>query len=121
MPLIGAPEISPMTLRSGLARVLTSFDNEEIIPFFQPDKEQFLEYDIAKLVSTLANPERKVIGLISGAPMSGSFDPQTQQMIPAWVIYEQVQQLFEVRSLGTDIDTIDDDVSMLWVVQPKNN
>ncbi len=97
-----------------------SIDNEEIIPFFQPDKEQFLEYDIAKLVSTLANPERKVIGLISGAPMSGSFDPQTQQMIPAWVIYEQVQQLFEVRSLGTDIDTIDDDVSMLWIVQPKN-
>ncbi len=54
-----------------------SIDNEEIIPFFQPDKEQFLEYDIAKLVSTLANPQRKVIGLISGAPMSGNFDPQT--------------------------------------------
>ncbi len=97
-----------------------SIDNEEIISFFQPDKEQFLEYDIAKLVSTLANPQRKVIGLISGAPMSGNFDPQTQQMVPPWVIYEQAQQLFEVRSLGTDIDAIDDDVGMLWIVQPKN-
>lgn len=110
---------SPDAIYMGLAGT-DSIDNEEIIPFFQPDKEQFLEYDIAKLVSTLARPERKVVGLISGAPMSGNFDPQTQQMIPAWVIYEQAQQLFDLRSLGTDIDTIDDDVSMLWIVQPKN-
>jgi len=110
---------SPDAVYLGLAGT-DSIDNEEIIAFFQPDKEQFLEYDIAKLVSTLANPERKVIGLISGAPMSGNFDPQTQQMIPAWVIYEQAQQLFEVRNLGTDNDAIDDDVSMLWIVQPKS-
>ena len=110
---------SPDAVYMGLAGT-DSIDNEEIIPFFQLDKEQFLEYDIAKLVSTLANPERKVIGLISGAPMSGSFDPQTQQMIPAWVIYEQVQQLFELRDLGADIDVVDDDVSMLWIVQPKS-
>ncbi len=110
---------SPDAVYMGLAGT-DSIDNEEIIPFFQLDKEQFLEYDIAKLVSTLANPERKVIGLISGAPMSGSFDPQTQQMIPAWVIYEQVQQLFELRDLGADIDVVDDDVSVLWIVQPKS-
>ena len=110
---------SPDAIYMGLAGT-DSIDNEEIIPFFQPDKEQFLEYDIAKLVSTLARPERKVVGLISGAPMSGNFDPQTQQMIPAWVIYEQAQQLFDLRTLGTDIDAIDDDVNMLWVVQPKS-
>ena len=110
---------SPDAVYLGLAGT-DSIDNEKIIAFFQPDKEQFLEYDIAKLVSTLANPERKVIGLISGAPMSGNFDPQTQQMIPAWVIYEQAQQLFEVRNLGTDIDAVDDDVSMLWIVQTKS-
>lgn len=110
---------SPDPIYMGLAGT-DSIDNEEVIAFFQPDKQPFLEYDIAKLVSTLANPQRKVVGLISGAPMSGNFDPQTQQMAPAWVIYEQVQQLFEVRSMGTDIDAIDDDVGMLWIVQPKN-
>ena len=110
---------SPDAVYMGLAGT-DSVDNEEIIPFFQPDKEQFLEYDIAKLVSTLANPEQKVIGLISGAPMAGNFDPRTQQMIPPWVVYDQAQQLFDVRGLGTDSDAIDDDVSMLWIVQPKN-
>lgn len=97
-----------------------SVDNEEIISFFQPDKEQFLEYDIAKLVSTLANPKRKIVGLISGAPMTGNFDPQTQQMDPPWVIYQEAQQLFEIRSLGTDFESIDDEVGLLWIVQPKN-
>jgi ABC-type uncharacterized transport system involved in gliding motility auxiliary subunit len=110
---------SPDAIYLGLAGT-DSLDNEEIIPFFQPDKEQFLEYDIAKLVSTLANPQRKVIGLISGAPMIGRFDPQTQQMSQPWVIFQQAQQLFEVRTLGTDIKSIDDDVGMLWIVQPKN-
>jgi ABC-type uncharacterized transport system involved in gliding motility auxiliary subunit len=110
---------SPDAIYLGLAGT-DSLDNEEIISFFQPDKEQFLEYDIAKLVSTLSNPERKVIGLISGAPMTGSFDPQTQQMEPPWVIYEQAQQLFDVRTLGADVTAIDDDIGMLWIVQPKN-
>ena len=110
---------SPDPVYLGLAGT-DSLDGLDVIAFFQPDKERFLEYDIAKLISTLAFPQRQVIGLISGAPMSGSFDPQSQQMVPAWVIYEQAQQLFEVRSLGADSDVIDDDVGLLWIVQPKS-
>jgi ABC-type uncharacterized transport system involved in gliding motility auxiliary subunit len=97
-----------------------SVDNEEIIPFFQPDKESFLEYDLAQLVSTLSNPERTVIGLVSGVDMAGRFDPQTQQMQQPWVVYTQVEQLFEIRSLGTTFDSIADDISLLWIVQPKD-
>jgi ABC-type uncharacterized transport system involved in gliding motility auxiliary subunit len=97
-----------------------SVDNVEVIPFFQPDKEEFLEYDIAKLVSTLAQPERAVVGFVSALPMAGDFNPQTQQMQQPWVVYQQASQLFEMRSLGTDFESIDDDISLLWVVQPRN-
>ncbi len=97
-----------------------SVDNEEIIPFFQPDKESFLEYDLAQLVSTLASPERTIVGLVSGIDMAGRFDPQTQQMQQPWVVYTQVEQLFEIRNLGTTFDAIADDVSLLWIVQPKD-
>jgi ABC-type uncharacterized transport system involved in gliding motility auxiliary subunit len=97
-----------------------SVDDEEIIAFFQPDKESFLEYDLAQLVSTLANPERTIIGLVSGVDMAGRFDPQTQQMQQPWVVYTQVEQLFEIRSLGTAFDSITDDISLLWIVQPKD-
>lgn len=95
-------------------------DNVEIIAFFQPDKEAFLEYDIAKLVSTLANPQRAIVGLVSTVTMSGDYNPRTMQMTQPWVVYQQASQLFEMRNLGTDFAAIDDDVSLLWIVQPKD-
>ena len=110
---------TPDPIYMGLAAT-DSVDNQEVIAFFQPDKEAFLEYDIAKLVSTLANPERNVIGLVSGVEMSGSFDPQSQRMQQPWMVYQQAQQLFEIRNLGTTFSDIDDDVSLLWIVQPKS-
>jgi ABC-type uncharacterized transport system involved in gliding motility auxiliary subunit len=97
-----------------------SVGDEETIAFFQPEKEPSLEYDLAKLVSTLANPERNVIGLVSGVSMAGQFDPQSQRMQPAWVVYQQAQQLFEIRDLGTSFETVPDDIGLLWVVQPKS-
>ncbi|MEX1266478.1 MAG: Gldg family protein, partial [Woeseia sp.] len=110
---------SPDPVYMGLAGT-NSVDDEEVITFFQPDKEEFLEYDIARLVSTLAEPERSVVGLVSGVPMSGGFDPQSQQMTPPWMVWEQAQQLFEVRDLGTSFDAVADDVTLLWIVQPKD-
>ncbi len=103
----------------GLAAT-NSIGDEEIIPFFDPSKEAFLEYDLARLVSALANPQKSVIGLTSGISMSGQFDPQTQRMLPAWVVYQQAGQLFEIRDLGTDFETVPEDINLLWVVQPKN-
>lgn len=110
---------SPDTVYLGLAGT-NSVGDVEVIPFFQPDKEEFLEYDIARLVSTLSQREGQTVGLVSGIRLSGDFNPQTQQMQPPWVIYQQAQQLFELRDLGTDIESIDDDIGLLWIVQPKN-
>lgn len=110
---------SPDPIYMGLAGT-NSVDDEEIIRFFEPDKETFLEYDIARLVSVLSQPERVGIGLVSGVGMSGEFDPQTRRMQPAWIVYNQVQQLFEIRNLGTDFSEIGDDIGLLWIVQPKN-
>jgi ABC-type uncharacterized transport system involved in gliding motility auxiliary subunit len=92
----------------------------DVIPFFQPDpaKEAFLEYDLARLVYNLANPDKPVIGLLSGAPIGGGFDPQTQQPNPPWVIVEQARQLFEVRALQGSVLRIDDDIAVLWIVHP---
>ena len=110
---------TPDPVYMGLAGT-DSLDNEEIIPFFQPDKEAFLEYDIAKLVSALAHPQRVVIGLVSGVEMTGSFDPQFQRMTQPWVVYQQADQLFEIRNLGTNFDEITDEINLLWIVQPRN-
>lgn len=55
------------SLYFGLAGA-NSTDGREVIQFFQPDKEEFLEYDIASLIHRLSNPKRPVVGLLSGLP-----------------------------------------------------
>ncbi len=95
-----------------------SVGDQDTIPFLQPEKETFLEYDLAKIVYNLANPDKPVIGLLSGASMSAGFDPQTQQMTEPWAITTQAQQLFEIRELAQDVAAIDGDIGVLWIVHP---
>ena len=47
-------------------------DNEASIGFFATERERFLEYDVTKLVYTLANPKKRVVGLISSVPLDGA-------------------------------------------------
>jgi ABC-type uncharacterized transport system involved in gliding motility auxiliary subunit len=111
-------ETTPDPIYLGIAAT-NSVGDEEIIGFLDPSKEAFLEYDLAKLVYTLASPKRPVIGLLSGLPMSAGFDPQTQQVRQPWVITNQIRQLFELRQLEVAPAKIDDDISVLMVVHPK--
>ena len=87
---------------------------------YQIDKENFLEYDLAKLLQSLSVDKKPVIGLISGLQVQGNFDPQTQQQTPPWAIYNQIAERFEVRDLGADAKTIESDVKVLMLVHPKN-
>lgn len=96
-----------------------SVGDDEIIPFLDPSKESFLEYELAKLVYSLAHPKRPVVALLSSLPMSAGFDPQTQQVRQPWAITNQLRQLFELRQLEPGVTAIADDVQVLMVVHPK--
>ncbi|HET6546542.1 MAG TPA: Gldg family protein [Rhodanobacteraceae bacterium] len=98
-----------------------STDGHAVIPFLQPDKEAFLEYDIAKLIHELTTSRKPVIGLLSDLPISAGFDPATRQMRQPWAIYDQWQQLFDMRQLdASKLTSIDKDVGVLVLVQPKH-
>lgn len=92
----------------------------EIIGFLQPQREQFLEYDVTKLIYTLANPQKTVVGIITQLPMFGGFDIETTQMTKEWAIITQLRQLFDLRQLDVATKKIDEDVDILMVVHPKN-
>jgi ABC-type uncharacterized transport system involved in gliding motility auxiliary subunit len=96
-----------------------STDGRSAIPSFTPDREEFLEYDVAKLIQELGTPKKPVIGLLSSIGLQGQFNPQTGQMGEPWPIYTQIQQLFTVRTLTPDLDHIDKDVDVLMLVHPK--
>ena len=109
--------VSGENLYLGIAGTNT-LDDVQSMPFLQPSKEKFLEYDLAKMISSLGNPTRKTIGLISSLDMSGGFDPATQQMSDPWVIKEQFDQLFDVRTLDAT-QALPDDIDLLMLVHPK--
>ena len=97
-----------------------STDGQMIIPFFQPDKESFLEYDVAKLINGLTTTTKPVVGLISSLNLGPSLDQATRQMRPGWALYTSLQELFEVRQLNAAATTkIDEEIKTLVVVHPK--
>jgi ABC-type uncharacterized transport system involved in gliding motility auxiliary subunit len=96
-----------------------STDGRSVIPSFQADREEFLEYDVAKLIHELGTPKKPVIGLMSSLGMQGQFDPMSGRMSDPWPIFTQIQQIFTVRPVTSDVDHIDKDVDVLMVVHPK--
>ncbi len=92
----------------------------ETIPFLDPRREVFLEYDIDKLLYTLMNPEKPVIGLMSTLPMYPVEGLGAGSQQNPWVVIEQIEQLFEVELVFTDTERIDEDIDVLMVVHPKN-
>jgi ABC-type uncharacterized transport system involved in gliding motility auxiliary subunit len=107
------------TLYLGLAGS-NSLDDVQTMPFLQPSKEQFLEYDLAKMVSSLGNPERKTIGLLSSLSMEPAYEPMTQSARDAWVVYEQFSQLFAIDRIDADSGTLPEGLDVLLLVHPKD-
>lgn len=98
-------------------------DDERNIPFFQPDRERFLEYDLTRLVYELSSPQRPVVGVMSSLPLNG--DPRAMMMRVAgggqpYAIMNQLRQFFTVRDVPTDAQVIDPAVKVLVVAQAQN-
>jgi ABC-type uncharacterized transport system involved in gliding motility auxiliary subunit len=115
----GAPVgSSGQQLYFGLAGT-NSTDGHQAIEFFDPTKEEFLEYDVVKLIYQLASPKKPVIGWLSSLPMTSGFDQQTGQMRDGWTIYSQAEQLFDIRPVDPASGKIDPAVNVLVIVHPK--
>jgi ABC-type uncharacterized transport system involved in gliding motility auxiliary subunit len=95
-----------------------STDGEASIPFFQPDKEQFLEYDVAKLVSSLSSDELPIVGVLSGLQMGPGFDPQTGPT-QGWMIDAELRKLFQVKRVEPNATEIPAEIQALMLVHPK--
>lgn len=102
----------------GLAGTST-LDDVQIIPFLNPAKQSLVEYDVAKLIASLSHPEQLKVGLLSSLELEPGFDMTSQQPRPAWVVYDQLEQLFEVETVSEEATTLPGDLDLLMVVHPK--
>jgi ABC-type uncharacterized transport system involved in gliding motility auxiliary subunit len=114
-PVGGAGE----TLYLGVAGSNT-LDEVQVMPFLQPSKEKFLEYDLAKMVATLGNPDKRRLGLLTSLPMQAGFDPATQSMRQPWVFHEQLQQMFEIEQIDTASTELPEGLDVLLLVHPRD-
>ena len=121
-----ASEFGMVSLANGAGEPLyfglsgtNSTDGRSAIPSFQADREEFLEYDVVKLINELSTPKKPVIGLMTTLPLQGQLNPMTGQVGDPWPIISQLQELFTVRPLATDAVQIDKDVDVLMLVHPK--
>jgi ABC-type uncharacterized transport system involved in gliding motility auxiliary subunit len=107
------------SLYFGLAGT-NSTDGREIIGFFQPEKEEFLEYDVASLIYRLGNPKKAAVGLLSSLPVDASFDQMSGRMQEGWASIAQLRELFDVRTLTSDVTSIEPEIGVLLLIHPKD-
>ena len=122
--------ITPLAMPSGeklffgLAAV-NARGEEEVIPVFSLSRQEFLEYDVTKALYSLSLESKPQVGLVSSLKIQGSGQPQMQMMgqrMPnsePWVLYNQMSQFAEMKTLGPGFDTIDPAIKALFVIHPK--
>ena len=101
-------------------------DREETLGVLSPRTESTLEYDLTRLVTRVAWPERPVVGVMTSLPdvLGGQMNPMMMQMgqrpPQGWAAFSELAKDYDVRTVETDAEKIDDDVKTLVVVHPKN-
>jgi ABC-type uncharacterized transport system involved in gliding motility auxiliary subunit len=104
----------------GLAAT-NSTDDQQVIPFFQPERERFLEYDLTKLVHFLAYPKKPVVALVTQLPLEGDMMAAMQgRPTQPFAVIDQLRQLYDVRTMGGDIAEFPADVDVLFLAHPQN-
>jgi ABC-type uncharacterized transport system involved in gliding motility auxiliary subunit len=118
--LKGAPTQTGDIIYFGLVGT-NSVDGLESIPFFTDEREQYLEYDIARMVQNLSRPERPVLGIVTNLPLDtgtgGLMSAMRGESLP-FMIYEELRDRFELEFLEQQFEAVPARVDVLMIA-PK--
>jgi len=110
-----------------LGLVAVNGDNQQVIPSLNPRMESTLEYDITRLITRVAWPEKPVLGVLSSLDVLGSpMNPmmmmrrRQQQQDQGWLAFQDLRKDYEVREIKTDAEEIEPDIKTLIVIHPKD-
>ena len=109
--LTGAPTDSGDTVYFGLVGT-NRIDGKEVIPYFTPEREQYLEYDITALLYRLSNPKKPLIGVLTSLPLAGG--PQGQPL----TIYSELTQNFDTQIIPPSFTSLPAGMDVLLLAQP---
>ncbi|HEY1792639.1 MAG TPA: GldG family protein [Opitutaceae bacterium] len=121
-----AAGVEPQTISGGnqfyFGLVATQADQQKTIPNLTPQREQFLEYDVSELIYSVAQTDKKKLGLITslplqgspGMPMMGQEGTEGQFVASEW---SDTYQIVPVDSTATELPR---GIDVLAVVHPEN-
>lgn len=96
-----------------------ALDDVEILTFLQPERESYLEYDLAELMYNLNNPDKPVVGVLSELPMIiAPAQIANGAANRSQIVFSQLQEMYQVEQVTpklADLDKLD----LLIVIHPK--
>jgi len=107
--------------------VVTQADQQKTIPAFTPQREQFLEYDLSKLIYSVQQLDKPKLGLLTSLPLQGS-NPQEMQMLmmmrrqpePSQFVVEEWSQSFNLVRIEPNATELPAGLDVLAVIHPQN-
>jgi ABC-type uncharacterized transport system involved in gliding motility auxiliary subunit len=91
----------------------------ETLPLIRPELEQFLEYELMKLITKVNEPDLQVVGLLTELDIDGGFDPVAGQATVQWMIMDIIRQLYAVQRVDNTAGEIDEEIDILMIVHPQ--
>ena len=94
------------------------YDSYEVIKFFDPGKEAFIEYEITKVIYSLLGLKKPSIGVMTSLPMFGGYNFTRNEPTPEWALIQQLKPLFDVALIDNKTESIDN-FDILFIAHPK--
>ncbi len=119
--------LTPVPLRNGDRFFLgivanNTVDGQEYIPFVAPERDVYLEYDLARLIFSMANPDKPLLGVVTNLPLdtgAGGLLLAMEGKSQPFMIYSELQNSFQIDFLEQDFDRVPDEIKVLAIVHPK--
>ena len=118
--LTGAPTDGGDMVYFGLVGT-NSIDGREVIPFFNQERETYLEYDITSLIYRLATPKKPKLAIITSLPMdsgAGGMAAMMQGGGQPFMIYQELAKAYDTAMLDPAFTSIPAETDVLLIAHP---
>ncbi|MBC7367671.1 MAG: Gldg family protein [Undibacterium sp.] len=122
------PQLIPTTgeqIQFGL--VATQADQQKTLSALNPQREQFLEYDLSQLVYSIQQIDKKKLGLITSLPLQGTAAQDRQMMMmmrqqpqPGQFVATEWEKTFQIVRVEPTATELPAGLDALAVIHPQN-
>ena len=101
--------------------VVLSAEREEVVKFFDPRREKFLEYDISRAISRVGQAAKVKLGLLTSLPMAGFSGPMGRGRGQEWTFITELRKEYAIEMISPgDLVEVPKGIKVMLVIHPKN-